>query len=685
MKILRITTLFLLQFLADAAKGDSLVLEEILVNAEAASSAFAPHPPALDDSFSSSHLKLSDFDERLARDAADLVDYTPGVSRRANYWGVNTPTFQLRGFNAGDSSAYYKDGFRYQGRAPVSLANISSITILRGPQSALYGWLEPGGAVQLNTLPADGERLRKITLQGDSQGRQSVSAQLGGTVDAHSNYLLVVAHERGNTFRDGSSFAQTLFAPSLSSDLGDGRRLQIKLEILDDQRHTDYGIPAVGGKPAEVPIKRTYTETWGRQHSLSRRLTTQWSQAAWNGRLSLNWSWYDLRYLRYRDVEPYAVSGNSIKRWYENYPERYRWATAYLDWTRNIRGSTMQHTFSTRLEISREQRALTGGELDEYPAIDAYSPVYGQAWAASADFARYDQSWTNRSLALALQDEITTGRWTWLLGLRLGYLRQAFAYADHLPVAYAEQQRQQDLSLTPRVGANYRLTSDLAIYVNHGRGTMPVLPQNRSYNNNAFAPVQGSQWETGLRLQAPGRWLATLAYFDIRRENVLTGDPSHPGYSIQTGAQHSRGIELQWQGRLAPGWQLSAQGTWLDPHIEHDNRYAKGNRLPYAPRLSTSAWLTRSLAGENGEQWSIAGGFVHQGKRYANFDNSVQLPGYTRFDLGVTLRSGEWTSTLALENAANQRYFSSGVENRPAVIYPGSPRTLSLRVNRNFH
>jgi len=165
---------------------------------------------------------------------------------------------------------------------------------------------------------------------------------------------------------------------------------------------------------------------------------------------------------------------------------------------------------------------------------------------------------------------------------------------------------------------------------------------------------------------------------------VLTRDLDHPAFSIQTGIQRSRGVELEWQGRLAPGWRLTAQGTWLDAFIAQDNRYTPGNRLPYALRFGASAWLTHSFAAEVSGRWSISGGIVHQGERYADFANGTRIPAYTRFDMGTSYREKAWSVTLALENAADRRYYSSGVENRPAVIYPGAPRTLSLRMNYDF-
>jgi TonB-dependent siderophore receptor len=672
-----------------AAAGDiAQELDEVQVQAlrfAAVTTATLSATPLFELPLSATSLTTADFSDRLPKDIADLADYSAGVSRRSNYWGVDTPTFQLRGFNAGDATAYYKDGFRYQGRGSLSMANVEAVEILRGPQSAIYGWSEPGGAVQIRVKQPSAQTIREVSLQTDSWGKTNASLDLGGAMSDASRFRFVAAREQGGSFRDRQSGEQTLLAPSFAWDFSGGRQLQLSLEWLDDKRSTDYGIPAINGAPADVPVSRIYTEDWGRQHSQSTRLSTRWMQPAWGGNLSLAWSLYNFKYLEYLDVEPYSVTGTTVNRWYESYPEQYRWVTGYADWSREFETGNLSHRIAARFEIARESRSLYGGVWDEYTPIDAYSPVYGQAWTPTADYSVYDQAWANRSLGLALQDEIRRGNWTWLLGVRFGYLRQVFDYADHLPVPWQDYSIQTDHSITPRLGVNWRATPSLALYANYSAGNMATLPQSRAFAGETFAPLASRQFESGLKLQpVDGNWLASAALFDIERSNVLTSDPSHPGYSIQTGMQRSQGLELEWQGRIAPGWRLTTQGTWLDACIAQDNRYAPGNRLPYAPRFGASAWLSHSFAADDGGRWSLSGGIVHQGKRYADFANGTQIPAYTRFGMGASYREKAWSATLALENAADRRYYASGVENRPAVIYPGTPRTLSLKLAYDF-
>lgn len=661
-------------------------LDEILIQArriETATTATLSTTPLFELPLSATALATATFSDRLPKDIADMADYSAGVSRRSNYWGVDTPTFQLRGFNAGDATSYYKDGFRYEGRGPLSMANVEAVEILRGSQSAIYGWSDPGGAVQIKVKQPSAQTVREVSLQTDAWGKTAASLDLGGELSDTSRFRFVTAHEQGGSFRDQQYGEQTLLAPSYSKDFSDGRQLLVSLEWLDDQRTTDYGIPAVNGAPADVPVSRVYTESWGKQHSQSTRFSTRWMQPAVGGNLSLAWSYYDFKYLEYRDAEPHSVTGTTVNRWYESYPEQYRWLTGYADWSREFDVASVVHRFTTRFEVARENRQLYGGVQDDYTPIDAYNPIYGQAWTPTANYTVYNQAWTNRSLGLAVQDELIKGDWTWLLGVRFSYLRQVFDYADNSPSQ--SYNIQGDHSVIPRLGVNWRATPSLALYANYSEGNMATLPQSRSFSGDAFAPMASKQFETGLKMQPPERdWLATAALFNIERSNVLTSDPNNSGYSIQTGVQRSRGLEVEWQGEVARDWRLTAQGTWLDASILQDNRYAPGNRLPYTPRFGASAWLSHSFVADGDGRWSTSGGIVYQGERYADFANGTRIPAYTRLDMGVSHKEKLWSTTLALENATNRRYYASGVENRPAVIYPGAPRTLSLKLAYDF-
>jgi iron complex outermembrane recepter protein len=684
-KIIAFASLLAFNNYSLAAENIDLDTVEVIASPVEDSTTATLNPTAVFDlPLSVTPLHIEDFTERAPKDIADLADYSAGVSRRANYWGVNTPTFQLRGFNAGDATAYYKDGFRYQGRGPMSMANVEGIEILRGPVNALYGWNEAGGAVQVLVKKPSKHTIANVSLQFDAWDKAIATLDFGGALNDIASYRLVMAREQGGSFRDNQDVKQTLFAPTIDIEFANNKKFELGLEFLDDIRTTDYGIPAFNGKPANVPVERIYTEDFGRQHSRSTRLSARWQQPAWGGDLHAAISYYQFKYLDYKDAEPYKVSGTQVLRTYEDYPEQYKWITAYVDWATAFNTGSLKHNFAARFEAAREKRTLNNGVFDEYPAIDIFNPTYNQTYTPTADYNLFSQGWRNSQYGLALQDDIQAGNWHFLLGLRQNYIHQTHYLIETLPVAINNHTTQSDSDLTPRIGMTWQANENLNVYANYSSGKMAVLPQNRSISNSAFSPTSSKQLELGIKVQPDNKsWLASAAIFNIERSNVLTRDPDNAGFSVQTGKQQSKGLELEFQGNIASNWRLTAQTTLLDAFLANDNRYKVGNRLPYAARVGASAWLTHQLFFDDA-QLSLSGGLVYQGNRYADFANATQIPSYTRVDLGASYRTKNWTTTLSLENAFDKEYYTSGVENRPAVIYPGASRTLAVKVNYSF-
>ncbi|MFX5998843.1 TonB-dependent receptor, partial [Acinetobacter baumannii] len=77
-------------------------------------------------------------------------------------------------------------------------------------------------------------------------------------------------------------------------------------------------------------------------------------------------------------------------------------------------------------------------------------------------------------------------------------------------------------------------------------------------SGNAFSPETSRAAEIGLKFQSEDqRSGATLAVFDITKQNVLTTDPANPSFSIAAGEVRSKGVELDANARLGHHWRLT--------------------------------------------------------------------------------------------------------------------------------
>ena len=79
-----------------------------------------------------------------------------------------------------------------------------------------------------------------------------------------------------------------------------------------------------------------------------------------------------------------------------------------------------------------------------------------------------------------------------------------------------------------------------------------------------FLPETGEQAEVGLKFQPNGfNGHFGIALFDLKRQNVLTTDPSNVPLQTQTGEVTSRGLELEAVANRHTG----PQGGWLVHHL----------------------------------------------------------------------------------------------------------------------
>lgn len=69
---------------------------------------------------------------------------------------------------------------------------------------------------------------------------------------------------------------------------------------------------------------------------------------------------------------------------------------------------------------------------------------------------------------------------------------------------------------------------------------------------------------------------------------MLTPDPIDPTFSIATGEQKSRGVELDLAGEILPGWNIIASYAYTDAFVNKDIVIPVGDQLVGAPYNSAS-------------------------------------------------------------------------------------------------
>ncbi|MEH2423815.1 MAG: TonB-dependent receptor [Nostoc sp.] len=110
-----------------------------------------------------------------------------------------------------------------------------------------------------------------------------------------------------------------------------------------------------------------------------------------------------------------------------------------------------------------------------------------------------------------------------------------------------------------------RTIEPISLYFSYSKSFNPVI-FGTSRTEARFQPEKGEQLEVGLKADLiPDKLSATLAFYDLAKQNVLVTDPEDSRFSIQTGEQKSRGVEFSLTGSPVKGWNIAVGYAYRDP------------------------------------------------------------------------------------------------------------------------
>ena len=94
-----------------------------------------------------------------------------------------------------------------------------------------------------------------------------------------------------------------------------------------------------------------------------------------------------------------------------------------------------------------------------------------------------------------------------------------------------------------------------------------------------------------MKLQSPDQRIqGAIAWYDLKRQNVLVTDTANSGYKVQRGEQLTRGIETELSAEILEGLKLTAAYTYtIDAEISKDaNASNVGKALDNIPEHAYS-------------------------------------------------------------------------------------------------
>jgi len=647
----------------------------------------------------------------------DALENVSGVRPNQSIGSGNR--FIIRGFP--DLGKTYRNGLLATSPSgfpfEMDTANIESIEVLKGPASILYGRIEPGGMINVNTKRPLDTPHGALEQQFGSYNFYRTLWDVGGAITDSKSLSVRFAggYQNSGSFRDFNFIDRKVFNPSVTWRPTDKTTMTVDVEILKQDFRADSGIPVIGNRPAPVPISRSYGDP-----NTPASFTNK-THIGFNLDHTFNESWkLTNRFLSsFIDAEsiwanPAPAFGNALQADGRTLNRNIFGQTSYvrtyatnLDLVGTFTVAGTQHKLLVGMDYIRAATdyGIYGNFTSGNPAlaIDLFNPTYGIAPSLfTAARATTDRPGRNVSVfheqwyGLYLQDQITFGKKLHLLvGGRYDWAEVARGTAGNFDQASANVDgvTRKDSRFNPRVGLLYDLTPWLAAYGNYV--TSFGANNGVSSNNQPFPPQTGKQQEAGFKADLfEHRLNATVAFYHLTRNNLVTPDlaSGDPLARIVVGEQRSQGVEFDTTGRVTESLSLIGSYAYTDTKVTKDNSGLQEKRLPGVPLHGGSLWMKYDFAELSGPAKGLSVGFgaYVSGSRHGDIQNTFTLPGYVRLDGFAAYR---WMmgptraiAQVTVRNLLNHEYYENADLNSNVAprngVYPGAPMTVfgSLRL-----
>ena len=625
-----------------------------------------------------------------ARTLGEWIASDPSV-RATNPAGGRFEQFTIRGFSLFNSDVAYNGLYGILPTYSIDMEMADRVDIIKGPSQLING-ISPrgsvGGGINVQPKRAGDKPITAFT------GSYASAGQAGGAVDV------------GRRFGEGQQFGVRFNGVKQAGDtewdhqrvdremavLGldfRGERLRLSADLGHTERDTDAPQERVlVGANAKVPdandVRHNYAQAWSKARTndtfgaLNAEYDISESLLAY-GAVGARKSNHD--FLRHNvsitnDAGDFTVQPRDFTR-----DESVRTAMAGLrSW---FHTGPVSHELNLAASYFYMDFTNGGARYASAPS-NLYNPV---ATPTPGTPTRIDpQVYTeNRFSGVALADTLGFFADRLLLTLGARWQRvQVDDWSDGIKgdTAYDEEK------VSPSGGVLLKVTDQLSLYANYMEGLSQgkIAPSTSINEDQIFPPFTSRQVEVGAKYDF-GPVAFTASAFRIRQPAYETNATSR--VFGPNGKRDNRGIELSVFGEPVQGVRVLGGVMYIDSELTDTVGGAfDGNRAPATPEYNVNLGDEWDVPGVNGLTLTARG--IHSSSQYLDQNNSKQIDGWERYDLGARyafkVDAAEVTLRASVENVLDDRYWSSAGasdDSEPGLTL-STPRTYLLSATVGF-
>lgn len=628
------------------------------------------------------------FELQGATSIEEALRYTPAFQGE-NAGRSGFDAFLVRGF---DQSRYqFRDGLRLD---PGFLnqqepGGLSSIEVVKGPASVLYGQISPGGIVNMTSRVASPDRVTDVSATIGTDDFYRAALDIGGAINGSGTVSArapIVFRSRGDT-QDFVEAERIYASPSITWQPTPDTSLSILALYQEDSYDRTIGAPFVGtvlpspagpidrelflGEPSVGQLESEqaqigYIFSHNFTDNIQFRSRTRYSDFSLDGPIV-------------QAPRPGSTPTSINRRGFDFVGDRTMFTTdnqveAVFD------QGTIEHRVMVGIDY-QDYRDENSADLFGLDPIDPNNPVYGGQPTPLGPFFAIDAGLEQLGIYAQYRAQIDD-RWILLAGVRQSEsdTDQIFVFGTTVITPDDTPVTQSDDDTSFNVALMYTSDTGFSPYLSFSQSFEPQFGFDPLTNGDTPPPSQGEQIEAGLRwASSDNRLSAQGALFEIDLTNIVNGDPDNPGFSILVGEQRHRGAEFELSGQVTDFVEVQAAYTYLDAEIVTSNNGDEGLVPPNAPENAASLFLTvdGDAFGLGNSSGSV--GVRYVGERRIGGPNEI-LPDFTVVDAALRHDFGQFGVDLNVKNLFDEEYFSGG-DFRSVFFGEGRQVQLTLRTS----
>ena len=682
--------------------------------------------------------------DRQAFQLADAVKIASGVAPSSFYNQYN-----IRGISQNEEGQII-NGLRtrqYYFLQPLT-SNIERVEVIKGPASATFSSVDPGGSINLVTKKPLAIDRKEINMSVGSFSTIRGTMDFTGPLNDKKTllYRLNGAYQEAGSYRDLVKNNSFLLSPSISYIPNEKTAINAEMIVSNMRGNLDRGQPIFGAvagvtnlnsTPRSLNLGASNDFFNSKEFIITGNLTHRFSKNISFNTTYMKQTWTeDLQEHRTTNAFAPDITGKPVTSLaaMQFVQRKQFWNTDNLNAYFNFEANTgkIKHKLLVGYDLQSWQKLKGGGQNAARGFLLKDGSVAGAFTVANA--ANYqtitvggvvlprpnvnyvdltNPSYTVRNVsdyttnvrtvipsaltttnAIYIQEYLQWNKLTVLLSLRNEWFEDITFHQAPTESSFKNEK------LLPRIGLTYAINKNINVYGTYLEGFQPqsntvtLMPSTGSFfwtakSAAAFKPLESDLKEIGVKANLfKNRISLTASIYEINQKNILmnANDPTQPDLLVQRGADQSRGFEMDLAGYILPNWQINASYSYIDAKIVTDfNEKLNGERKENVPTNSANIWTRYNFASNSAlKDLGIGLGLQHSGNKVPWFTRAFEVPAYTLMDMALYYTPTKSNVQIAL-NINNLTNENYFVGAQTYLrLFPGAPRNTTLTLTYKF-